>query len=112
MLHLTRLRFRPSAHLAACRFSTGLVWRAESTLPTPELSEGEKVIYDKLRSKFSPSHLRVQDVSGGCGSFYAITISSKDFTGMPMVKQHRLITDELKAEIEGIHGVQIKTIPQ
>ncbi|KAG7097231.1 hypothetical protein E1B28_004602 [Marasmius oreades] len=76
------------------------------------LSDGEQSIYAKLTEKFSPSQLQVQDVSGGCGSFYAITIASEAFKGLPMVKQHRLVTDTLKKEISGIHGLQIKTITQ
>ncbi|PPR02482.1 hypothetical protein CVT24_002031 [Panaeolus cyanescens] len=74
-----------------------------------DASKGEQAIYHKLTQKFSPTELRVQDVSGGCGTFYAIVISSSQFKGLPIVKQHRLVTDTLKAEIEGIHGLQIKT---
>jgi hypothetical protein len=33
--------------------------------PPPDLSEGERVIYQKLTNKFSPTALRVQDISGG-----------------------------------------------
>jgi hypothetical protein len=29
-----------------------------------------------------------------------------------MVKQHRLVTDTLKAEIEGIHGLQVCVPPE
>lgn len=34
--------------------------------PTPELSEDEQNIYQKLTEQFAPSALRVQDVSGAC----------------------------------------------
>uniref|UniRef100_A0A8H7Y1J3 Bola-like protein n=1 Tax=Psilocybe cubensis TaxID=181762 RepID=A0A8H7Y1J3_PSICU len=80
-----------------------------STAP-PGLSEGEQVIHEKLTAKFAPSQLQVQDVSGGCGTFYAITIASSAFKGLPIVKQHKLVTEALKADIEGFHGLQIKTI--
>jgi hypothetical protein len=30
-----------------------------------QLTEGEKYLYDKLRSKFQPTKLQVEDVSGG-----------------------------------------------
>ncbi|ESK93784.1 hypothetical protein Moror_1064 [Moniliophthora roreri MCA 2997] len=94
-------------------FSHALVNFNQSTLPPPsDLSEGEQNIYAKLTERFTPSQLQVQDVSGGCGSFYAITIASETFKGLPMVKQHRLVTETLKKEIDGIHGLQIKTIPQ
>lgn len=34
--------------------------------PTPELSEAEQNIHQKLTEQFAPSTLRVQDVSGAC----------------------------------------------
>ncbi|KDR83444.1 hypothetical protein GALMADRAFT_235591 [Galerina marginata CBS 339.88] len=83
---------------------------AKASPSPPVLSEGEQIIHDKLAAKFSPSQLLVQDVSGGCGTFYAITISSNAFKGLPIVKQHKLVTETLKSDIEGFHGLQIKTI--
>ena len=44
---------------------------------------------------------------GGCGAFYAITIASEAFKGIPVVKQHRLVNEALKKEIAGIHGLQV-----
>ncbi|CCM01041.1 uncharacterized protein FIBRA_03089 [Fibroporia radiculosa] len=70
------------------------------------LSEGENTIYAKLTEKFSPSELQVQDVSGGCGTFYQIIIASEAFKGVSTVKQHRMVNEVLKKEIEGIHGLQ------
>lgn len=96
--------------------------------PPPGLDEGEQNIYSKLSNKFSPTELAVQDVSGtvqlpfqtvlactyqdlsslgGCGTFYAISITSNAFEGLPTVKQHRLVNETLKKEIEGIHGLQV-----
>ncbi|KAI0247499.1 bola protein, partial [Lactifluus subvellereus] len=72
------------------------------------LDEGEQAIHDKLSARFQPSELLVQDVSGGCGTFYAITIASAAFKGIPVVKQHRLVNEALKKEIEGIHGLQVR----
>ena len=48
--------------------------------------------------------------AGGCGSFYAITIASTAFKGIPMVKQHRLVNEALKKEIEDIHGLQVRMV--
>ena len=45
--------------------------------------------------------------AGGCGTFYAISITSDAFKGLPTVKQHRLVNEVLKKEIEGIHGLQV-----
>ncbi|KAJ3991651.1 bola-like protein [Lentinula boryana] len=70
-------------------------------------TQGEQHIREKLTEKFNPTSLQVQDISGGCGDFYAITIASDAFKGLPMVKQHRLVTETLKKEIEGIHGLQV-----
>ncbi|TFK43255.1 bola protein [Crucibulum laeve] len=85
---------------------------ASASAPIPETSEGEQTIHAKLTAKFAPSQLQVQDISGGCGSFYAIVIASEAFKGLSIVKQHKLVTETLKQEISGIHGLQIKTIPQ
>ncbi|KAG9542047.1 hypothetical protein KCU86_g9605, partial [Aureobasidium melanogenum] len=52
---------------------------------------------------------QVQDVSGGCGSMYALDIVSAKFKGMSVIKQHRLVNAVLKDEIKGWHGVQLKT---
>lgn len=40
---------------------------------------------------------------------YEISVESKDFIGLPVVKQHRLITDTLKNEIKDMHGIRIQT---
>jgi stress-induced morphogen len=77
--------------------------------PSSNLSEGEQSIYNKLTAKFTPAYVQVQDVSGGCGTFYAITVSSPAFQGLSTLKQHKLVTETLKQEIAGIHGLQIKT---
>jgi stress-induced morphogen len=101
----------------------------QAATSSSKLDDGEKVIYDKLSERFQPSELLVQDVSGasprlphppnwfpifiysclgGCGTFYAITIASAAFKGIPVVKQHRLVNEVLKKEIEGIHGLQVR----
>ncbi|CAO3619824.1 unnamed protein product [Cunninghamella blakesleeana] len=76
---------------------------------TEGLTAGELNIYSKLEKAFEPTRLRVADVSGGCGSMYAIDIATKAFEGKSIVKQHRLINELLKEEIKGMHGLQLKT---
>ncbi|KAI0662986.1 bola protein, partial [Cubamyces menziesii] len=71
-------------------------------------TDGERVIYEKLTEKFKPSELQVEDVSGGCGTFYQIVIASDEFKGLPLVKQQRLVNQTLKEEIQGIHGLQVR----
>ncbi|KZT74596.1 bola-like protein [Daedalea quercina L-15889] len=85
--------------------------RNYAAAPPSGLSEGERTIFQKLTEKFSPAELEVQDVSGGCGTFYQIIIASEAFKGLPTVKQHRMVNEVLKQEIEGIHGLQLKTSP-
>ncbi|CAD6574147.1 MAG: hypothetical protein TREMPRED_001022 [Tremellales sp. Tagirdzhanova-0007] len=86
---------------------------ASNTDPSqPPLDTGEQAIYDKLSSRFPGKQLQVQDVSGGCGSFYAILISSPAFKGLNTIKQHKLVNECLKEDIKSIHGLQIKTISE
>jgi len=99
--------------------------RFYSTRPTPSgLDEGEKAIYEKLAAKFPGDRLEVQDVSGkpfclylgkadrsgGCGSFYAIEISSPAFKGLSTIKQHKLVNTCLKEDIKTIHGLQVSPL--
>ncbi|KAF5363767.1 hypothetical protein D9756_000762 [Leucocoprinus leucothites] len=106
---LDRLPAARNARLAALPFSSSAARWYSTPTPPPDLSEGEREIYLKLTDKFSPTTLRVQDISGGCGSFYAIIIASETFRGLSMVKQHQLVNKALKSEIESIHGLQLKT---
>ncbi|CAD0110174.1 unnamed protein product [Aureobasidium uvarum] len=73
------------------------------------LDEKELHIFQKLAAELSPTKLEVQDVSGGCGSMYALDIVSAKFKGLSVIKQHRLVNAVLKDEIKGWHGVQLKT---
>lgn len=80
------------------RYSTGTAAEGQSPAPT----EGEQTIIEKLRSRFAGGKISVQDVSGalyspmtvlrcfsdpcvchsgGCGTFYAVSVAHKDFSG-------------------------------
>ena len=50
------------------------------------------------------------DGAGGCGSFYAIQLSSKQFKGLSTVKAHRLVNQELGDVIKNIHGLQVRLL--
>ncbi|OMP83530.1 Altered inheritance of mitochondria protein 1, partial [Diplodia seriata] len=52
---------------------------------------------------------QVQDISGGCGSMYALDIHSPKFKGLTVIKQHKLVNEILKDEIKSWHGVQLRT---
>lgn len=73
------------------------------------MGEYENKIYKLLEKEFEPKNLEVRDVSGGCGSMFAILVESDKFKGVPMVKQHRLVNEALKDEIAKWHGLQLRT---
>ncbi|KAJ9054512.1 hypothetical protein DSO57_1013590 [Entomophthora muscae] len=73
------------------------------------MTEGETNIYNKLKEHFEPSILEVSDISGGCGSMFAINLKSSKFNGKGLVQQHRLVNEVLKDDIKGMHGLQLKT---
>ncbi|KDE09247.1 hypothetical protein MVLG_00567 [Microbotryum lychnidis-dioicae p1A1 Lamole] len=76
-----------------------------------ETSEGELALKSKLQQALQGSTVQVQDVSGGCGTFYAISIQHASFKGLSTIKQHRIVNDLLADEIKGMHGLQLKTSP-
>ncbi|KAF3033971.1 hypothetical protein E8E12_003850 [Didymella heteroderae] len=77
--------------------------------PPDFLNEAELHIFNKIRGELEPTKLEVQDISGGCGSMYAIEIESPKFKGLTVIKQHKLVNQVLKEEIAQWHGVQLRT---
>jgi len=73
------------------------------------LNEKERELFELLKAELSPTSLEVADVSGGCGSMYAVNVTSERFRGLPMVKQHRLVNEILGEEIKNWHGLQLRT---
>jgi len=73
------------------------------------LDDKEKAIFQKLSEAFKPLALEVQDVSGGCGSMYAVAITSERFKGLSVIKQHRLVNEILGEDIKSWHGIQLRT---
>ena len=51
----------------------------------------------------------VRDISGGCGSMYAIDITSPRFKGLGLLAQQRLVNRALGDQVKQWHGVQIRT---
>lgn len=72
---------------------------------TPE----EKLIFDKLSKELKPQQIQVRDISGGCGSMFAVDITSQSFKGLTMVKQHKLVNKILQDDIKRWHGLQLRT---
>ncbi|KAL1643867.1 hypothetical protein SLS58_004540 [Diplodia intermedia] len=77
--------------------------------PPDYLSEGELHVFNKIKDSLDPVRLEVQDISGGCGSMYALDIHSPKFKGLTVIKQHKLVNEILKDEIKSWHGVQLRT---
>lgn len=77
--------------------------------PPDYLSESELEIFNKIKAELDPIRLEVQDISGGCGSMYALEIESFKFKGLSIIKQHKLVNQILESEIKKWHGIQLKT---
>jgi stress-induced morphogen len=73
------------------------------------MTPAESAIAAILSEKLSPTQLLVQDVSGGCGSMYAIDITSAAFQGQTILKQQRMVNAALGDLVKAWHGVQIRT---
>ncbi len=73
------------------------------------MTEAEQSIATILKEKLQPTEVLVQDVSGGCGSMYAIEIASHQFKGQTMLKQQRMVNAALGDLVKSWHGVQIRT---
>ncbi|KAF2477504.1 bola-like protein, partial [Lindgomyces ingoldianus] len=83
----------------------------KSATPDPPdyLSEGELHVFNKIKAELDPVKLKVQDISGGCGSMFALEIESAKFKGLTVIKQHKLVNSILADEIKSWHGVQLRT---
>lgn len=73
------------------------------------MSAAESAIAQLLIAQLAPSAVLVQDVSGGCGSMYAIEIAAEAFRGQTMLKQQRMVNAALGDVVKTWHGVQIRT---
>ncbi len=69
----------------------------------------EVLIHNLLKEHLDATHLRVVDVSGGCGASFQILVASPKFNGLSMVKQHRMVYDILQKEMKTIHGLSLHT---
>ncbi|KAG2383571.1 hypothetical protein C9374_004242 [Naegleria lovaniensis] len=53
--------------------------------------------------------IKVNDISGGCGAMFDILVVSKKFEGHSLVKQHKMVMEVLKKDIQNMHGLTINT---
>lgn len=77
--------------------------------PAQSMTAAEASIANLLRDKLQPTELLVRDVSGGCGSMYAIDIASPVFRGVTMLKQQRMVNAALGDVVKNWHGLQLNT---
>ncbi|TMW54747.1 hypothetical protein DOY81_000278 [Sarcophaga bullata] len=69
----------------------------------------EQTIHNLLISRFPQATIKVTDVSGGCGAMFEVHVEANEFKGLNTLKQHKLVTNTLKEQIKGMHGVRIHT---
>jgi stress-induced morphogen len=91
---LQRVGQRPSSCIRAHRFFA---------------TTAEESMKSSLLKALNATHVKVDDISGGCGSMYKIEVVSPSFVGKSRVMQHRMVNDVLKEEIVGMHGLTLKT---
>ncbi|CAG9983931.1 unnamed protein product [Clonostachys byssicola] len=112
-LHQTAAATRSVPTTAALRtYSSSSAAPAEEDDDLPSMTPAELSIAEQLSSNetLSPTtSLLVRDVSGGCGSMYAIDIVSPQFKGKTLLAQQRLVTKALGDRVKEWHGVQIRT---
>ncbi|CCU82194.1 unnamed protein product [Blumeria hordei] len=99
-----------SGHPAKQDQNTGERESTTAELAPPEnLNAAEKEIYELLARELEPSVLKVQDISGGCGSMYEIHVVSARFRGLRMLQQQRLVNGVLGDMIKKWHGMRLTT---
>ncbi|KAF2650107.1 bola-like protein [Lophiostoma macrostomum CBS 122681] len=106
---LTRLHTPPPRYLSSPIRRAYSAQASQSPEPPDHLDKNELHIFKKIAAELEPSKLEVQDISGGCGSMYALEIESSKFKGLSVIKQHKLVNKILEEEIKGWHGVQLRT---
>ncbi|KEH20887.1 BolA family transcriptional regulator [Medicago truncatula] len=50
----------------------------------------------------------VTDISGGCGSSFAVEIVSEQFEGKRLLERHRMVNAALEEEMKEIHALSVK----
>ena len=64
-----------------------------------------------LRAAFEPTHLVVEDESGGCGAKFRVVVVSPRFEGVALLARHRLVNDAVGGDaMRTIHALSIKAV--
>jgi len=65
---------------------------------------------DKLKEAFEASHVKVEDLSDGCGAKFSVLVVSKRFDGVALLQRHRMVNGALEVELKDIHAMTLKTL--
>lgn len=65
-------------------------------------SDAENAMHAALAKHLAAVHVKVTDVSGGCGSMFDIEVASPQFVGQTRVKQHRMVNEVRLFLLSGI----------
>jgi BolA protein len=57
-----------------------------------------------IRSRLEATHVEIEDISGGCGQAYEVTIVSPQFEGLRTLKRHQLVMKHLMEEVKAVHA--------
>lgn len=69
-------------------------------------SEAERTMHAALVAQLEAVHVKVTDVSGGCGSMFDVEVVSPQFVGQTRVKQHRMVNEVRVGGVNRSCGVQ------
>lgn len=75
----------------------------------------QTTINDLLTAEFSPVFIEVENethrhnVPADAESHFKVTLVSGAFTGLPLLKQHRLVNSALSVQLEKIHALALHT---
>lgn len=69
----------------------------------------ERSVAALLAAELRPTSLVVQDVSGGCGTMFAIQVASRRFRDLSLLAQQRLVNAALGDRVRSWHGLQLRT---
>mmetsp|Transcript_11254 Transcript_11254/g.35715 ORF Transcript_11254/g.35715 Transcript_11254/m.35715 type:complete len:138 (-) Transcript_11254:42-455(-) len=64
--------------------------------------------YSRLAAVFPAAQITVQDVSGGCGTSFAIVLVDADLAKLPKLQGQRAVYKALGGLMESIHAVQVQ----
>ena len=89
LLRVTQAAGLPHQRMVMAQISINQLRHISQTSARHDAStpaEKQDKIIRTLTEKFTPSDLQVQDISGGCGSFFAIMLKSKEFKGKSTIR--------------------------